>query len=166
VSYFDRGLPKFVPCMGSLLFSTGHQVWISHILETERSDSTHFPVRMPRRDIILFLFNNIDPFVCKKLAHFIYEAFQTRKHWLLVSLVIVIYWVFYFIYFYCCIVCNTIYVNGCNKCYVMLRYVTLRYVTLCYVMLCYGKLPATRGASNPGLTEPASMFGFYHMLFR
>jgi hypothetical protein len=30
----------------------------------------------------------------------------------------------------------------------------------------FGKLPATRGASNPGLTEPASMFGFYHMPFR
>jgi hypothetical protein len=25
----------------------------------------------------------------------------------------------------------------------------------------FGKLPATRGASNSGLTEPASMFGFY-----
>jgi hypothetical protein len=25
----------------------------------------------------------------------------------------------------------------------------------------FGKLPATLGASNPGLTEPASMFGFY-----
>jgi hypothetical protein len=30
----------------------------------------------------------------------------------------------------------------------------------------FGKLPAIRGASNPGLTEPASMFGFYHMPFR
>ena len=30
----------------------------------------------------------------------------------------------------------------------------------------FGKLPATRGASNPGLTEPTSMFGFYHMPFR
>jgi hypothetical protein len=30
----------------------------------------------------------------------------------------------------------------------------------------FGKLPATRGASNPGLAEPASMFGFYHMPFR
>jgi hypothetical protein len=26
--------------------------------------------------------------------------------------------------------------------------------------------PSERGASNPGLTEPASMFGFYHMPFR
>ena len=26
----------------------------------------------------------------------------------------------------------------------------------------FGKLPATRGASNPELTEPASMFGFIH----
>jgi hypothetical protein len=25
---------------------------------------------------------------------------------------------------------------------------------------------AARGASNPGLTVPASMFGFYHMPFR
>ncbi len=30
----------------------------------------------------------------------------------------------------------------------------------------FGKLPATRGASNSGLTEPASMFGFYLMPFR
>jgi hypothetical protein len=28
------------------------------------------------------------------------------------------------------------------------------------------KLPAKRGACNPGLTEPGSMFGFYHMPFR
>ena len=28
------------------------------------------------------------------------------------------------------------------------------------------RVAATRGASNPGLTEPASMFGFYHMPFR
>jgi hypothetical protein len=33
-----------------------------------------------KKNKILFLFNNIDPFICKKLAHFIYEAFQTRKH--------------------------------------------------------------------------------------
>ncbi len=30
----------------------------------------------------------------------------------------------------------------------------------------FGKLPATRGASNLGLTEPASMFSFYPMPFR
>ena len=31
------------------------------------------------RDKILFLFNNIDPFICKKLGYFIFEAFQKRK---------------------------------------------------------------------------------------
>jgi len=30
-------------------------------------------------DKILFLFNNIDPFICKKLGNFIFEAFQKRK---------------------------------------------------------------------------------------
>ena len=28
---------------------------------------------------ILFLFNNIDPYICKKLGYFIFEAFQKRK---------------------------------------------------------------------------------------
>jgi hypothetical protein len=43
------------------------------------------------------------------------------------------------------------------------------YLTTCTVRAKRGgleKLPATRGASNPGLTEPASMFGFYQMPFR
>ena len=31
------------------------------------------------RDKILFLFNNIDPFICKRLGYFIFEAFQKRK---------------------------------------------------------------------------------------
>ena len=30
-------------------------------------------------DKILFLFDNIDPFICKKLGYFIFEAFQKRK---------------------------------------------------------------------------------------
>ena len=30
-------------------------------------------------DKILFIFNNIDPFICKKLGYFIFEAFQKRK---------------------------------------------------------------------------------------
>ena len=30
-------------------------------------------------DKILFLFNNIDAFICKKLGYFIFEAFQKRK---------------------------------------------------------------------------------------
>ena len=29
--------------------------------------------------MILFLFNNVDPFVCKKLAHFIFVAFEKRE---------------------------------------------------------------------------------------
>ena len=28
---------------------------------------------------ILFLFNNIDPYICKRLGYFIFEAFQKRK---------------------------------------------------------------------------------------
>jgi len=28
---------------------------------------------------ILYLFNNIDPFICKKLGYFSFEAFQKRK---------------------------------------------------------------------------------------
>ena len=27
----------------------------------------------------IFLFNNADPFICKKLGHFIYEAFNIRE---------------------------------------------------------------------------------------
>ena len=30
-------------------------------------------------DKVLFLFNNIDPFICKKLGYFTFEAFQKRK---------------------------------------------------------------------------------------
>ena len=30
-------------------------------------------------DMILFLFNNVDSFVCKKLGHFIFLAFETRQ---------------------------------------------------------------------------------------
>ncbi len=37
-------------------------------------------INLNKKNKILFLFNNIDPFICKKLAHFIYETFQTRKH--------------------------------------------------------------------------------------
>ena len=32
-------------------------------------------------DKVLFLFNNIDPFICKKLGYFTFEAFQKRKQW-------------------------------------------------------------------------------------
>ena len=67
----------------------------------------------------------------KKLAHFIYEAFQTRKHWLLVSLVIIFVnnRVFYFIYFFCCIFlllyCMQYHICKweCNKCYVCKCYI-------------------------------------------
>ena len=34
---------------------------------------------LSERDKILFLFNNIDPFICKRLGYFIFEAFQKRK---------------------------------------------------------------------------------------
>ena len=30
-------------------------------------------------DMILFLFNNVDPFVCKNLGHFIFLAFEQRE---------------------------------------------------------------------------------------
>ena len=30
-------------------------------------------------DKVLFLFTNIDPFICKKLGYFTFEAFQKRK---------------------------------------------------------------------------------------
>ena len=30
-------------------------------------------------DMLLFLFNNVDPFVCKKLGHFIFLAFEKRE---------------------------------------------------------------------------------------
>jgi len=33
---------------------------------------------LSERDKILFLFKNIDPFICKKLGYFILEAFQKR----------------------------------------------------------------------------------------
>ena len=34
---------------------------------------------LSERDKISFLFNNIYPFICKKLGCFIFEAFQKRK---------------------------------------------------------------------------------------
>ena len=34
---------------------------------------------LSERDKILFLFNNIDPFICKKLGYFIFQAFQKRE---------------------------------------------------------------------------------------
>ena len=30
-------------------------------------------------DKVVFLFNNIDPFICKKLGYFTFEAFQKRS---------------------------------------------------------------------------------------
>ena len=30
-------------------------------------------------DMILFLFNNVDSFVCKKLGHLIFQAFEKRQ---------------------------------------------------------------------------------------
>lgn len=32
-----------------------------------------------RANKTLFLFNNVDSFVCKKLGYFVFEAFQQRK---------------------------------------------------------------------------------------
>ena len=31
-------------------------------------------------DMILFLFNNVDPFICKKLGYFIFLAFEKREN--------------------------------------------------------------------------------------
>ena len=31
------------------------------------------------QDKIIFLFNNVDTYVCKKLGHFVYEALQRRN---------------------------------------------------------------------------------------
>ena len=33
---------------------------------------------MNTMDAVLFLFNNVDPFVCKNVAYFIYESFRIR----------------------------------------------------------------------------------------
>ena len=35
--------------------------------------------KMNTTEKVLFLFNNVDPFVCKKIAWFIFEAFVIRK---------------------------------------------------------------------------------------
>ena len=32
------------------------------------------------RNKILFLFNNIDPFICTKLGYFVFEAFQNKEN--------------------------------------------------------------------------------------
>ena len=34
--------------------------------------------KMNTEDTVLFLFNNVDPFVCKNVAFFIYESFTIR----------------------------------------------------------------------------------------
>ena len=34
--------------------------------------------KMNTKDALLFLLNNVDPFVCKNVAYFIYESFRIR----------------------------------------------------------------------------------------
>ena len=34
--------------------------------------------KMNTKHVVLFLFNNVDPFVCKNVAYFIYESFRIR----------------------------------------------------------------------------------------
>ena len=34
---------------------------------------------LSENDMIFFLFNNVDPFLCKKLGHFIFLAFDKRE---------------------------------------------------------------------------------------
>ena len=34
--------------------------------------------KMNTMDTVLFLFNTVDPFVCNKVAYFIYESFRIR----------------------------------------------------------------------------------------
>ena len=59
-------------------------------------------------DKILFLFNNIDHFICKKLGYFTFEAFHQCNY----------YYYYYYCFFfplYVYLKCNTIYVNNSFK---------------------------------------------------
>ena len=34
---------------------------------------------LDKSEKVIFIFNNIDPYVCKKLGYYVYEAFQLRN---------------------------------------------------------------------------------------
>ena len=36
-------------------------------------------VELNKSEKVIFLFNNIDPYVCKKLGYYVYDAFQLRE---------------------------------------------------------------------------------------
>ena len=60
---FVRLLPKFVPLIGNLFRSTGHQVCTSHILVTLRSASMHFPVIIPTEKVDVGTRSKLQSFV-------------------------------------------------------------------------------------------------------
>ena len=49
-----------------------------YLLDSVTHKYAHFH-SLSANDIMLFLFNDVDPFVCKKLSHFIFLAFEKRE---------------------------------------------------------------------------------------